>query len=395
MKTRAAILVMLFLCGGAAGSEFVTIEDKKIAGELEAVTEKGAVSIASEGATVTVPADELKRIRFGQGREAEEPLAGVVAYFPRGDRITGKLAAASKTHVTVSGRALGEVRIPLESLLAVEFRRAGERPNDAARMREQMLGNRSKNDVSFSANGDQMPGILVGFGKDQVVLQTELGEVKLKTARLFGVSFAGREHKAPPPSLLAVARCTDGSVVTGELLPSKSGVRLRLVAGPTVQVPTRRLVEILFKQGKLVYLSDLEPVKATTRPYFGGDHTWPYRKDESYDRKPIRLGGETYRKGLGTFSGMKLTYRLGGEFSKFAALVGIDDADVNHHGNVTVRLLADGKERFRKAGLTRKSGPVKVKLSVAGVDRLTLVVDFGENMHFGDLTDWADAHLIR
>jgi hypothetical protein len=68
---------------------------------------------------------------------------------------------------------------------------------------------------------------------------------------------------------------------------------------------------------------------------------------------------------------------------------------VNRQGNVNVAVLADGKEVFRKDGLTRATGPVKVDLPMQGVKTLTLKVEFGENMHFGDLTNWANAHLIR
>ncbi len=396
MKKIFPVLLVVVFCGTAAATEFVTIADKTISGELGGVSEDGIVTIVPDvGEPSTVSADELKLVRFGRGREAEEPLSGVVAYLTGGDRITGEMVGASKSQVTINSRALGEVSVPLGNVLAVEFRRAGERVRNAAEMREEMLEHEDENDIFIAVSGDRLAGILAGFEDDQVVLRTDVGETKLGLARLFGIALGAREATEPPESLLAVAHCTDGSVVTGQLLESDAGVRLALVAGPEVTVPTRRMVEMLFKQGKLVYLSDLEPVEQETRPYFSGDHTWPYQSDLSYDRTPIRLGGETYRKGLGMFSGMTLTYRLDGEFSRFASLVGIDDADVNHLGNVDVRVLADGEERFKKTGLTRETGPVRVDIPVEGVERLTLVVEFGQNMHFGDLTSWADARLVR
>ncbi len=396
MKKLFPVLLVVMFCGTAAATEFVTIADKTISGELGEVSQDGEVTIVPDvGEPSTVPADELKLIRFGRGREAEEPHSGVVAYLAGGDRITGEMVGASKSQITIESRALGEISIPLGNVLAVEFRRAGERVRNAAEMREEMLDHEGENDIFIATSGDRLSGILAGFEDDQVVLQTDVGETKLGMARLFGVALGAREAAERPDSLLAVAHCTDGSVVTGQLLESDAGVRLALVAGPEVTVPTRRMVEMLFKQGKLVYLSDLEPVEQETRPYFSGDHTWPYQSDLSYDRTPIRLDGETYRKGLGMFSGMTLTYRLDGEFSRFASLVGIDDADVNHLGNVDVRVLADGEERFKKTGLTRKTGPVRVDIPAEGVERLTLVVEFGENMHFGDLTSWADARLVR
>jgi hypothetical protein len=388
---------LLLLCDGAAGATFRTIRDKTISGELASVNVKGVVSIRPEtGEPVRVAADELMRIEFIEGRQPDEPIEGVILHLPRGDRLTGTLAAASQTRLTVRSRSLGSLDVPLDALIAVEFRRAGTQPKNAEKMREELLENKTENDISFAATGDQMPGIVTRFARDQVVLKTALREMPLKRSRLFGIAFAARKRPPPPTTLLAVVRAVDGSLVTGQLRPSADGrLRLKLLFGPEIAVDTANLIDVTFKQGKLVYLSDLEPADVAYTPYFAGDTTWPYQRDRNYDRGPIRLGGKEYRKGLGTFSGMELTYDLGAEFKTFAARAGIDDADVNRHGNVTVRVLGDGKELFRKEALTRKSGPVEVDVPVKGVRKLRLVVEFGGNMHFGDLTDWAEAHLIR
>jgi NPCBM/NEW2 domain-containing protein len=396
--TRMLLTAAWVLAAGVApAADFVTIEDKAVSGTLQAVDAKGVMQVKLEkGAVVALPADEMMSITFGKDRDLEELLDGVVLYLPDGDRVAGALVKGSQTELTVKSAALGEVTLPIDKLLALEFRRAGGQPKNVVKLRAQLLKNASKNDVAFLINGDQMPGILVGFGTDRIKLKAALGELSLKHSRLFGLSFAARKRRPPPPSLLALARCVDGTTVTGQLMASKGEVvGLRLLAGPTVEIDAGQIIDMGFKQGKLVYLSDLKPAKAVTKPFFGGDHTWPHCADKSYDRKPIRLAGKTWRKGLGTFSGMTLSYTLGKGFSKFGALVGIDDADVNRQGNVTVRVLADGRELFKKEKLTRVGGPVKVDLSVKGVETLTLKVEFGENMHFGDMADWANAHLIR
>ncbi len=399
MTTARTILLttaLTALGGSAAAATFHIIDGRTVTGELQSIDAKGVVAIKPEaGAPVTVPADELKRVEFGDDRDPDPP-DGVVLHLPGGDRIHGRLEKSSAASVEVRSPSLGKLTMPLEKLLAVEFHRAADMPKNADDMRAAMLANKTKSDISFSANGDQMPGILVKFEPDKILLKAALGEMPLETARLFGLSFAARKRPPPPASLLAIARCTDGSVVTGRLLASAAGrLKLALLAGPEVEIDDTGLIALGFRQGKLVYLSDLKPAKEVRRPYFGGDHTWPYQRDRNYDRGPIRLGGTTYRKGLGMFSGMTLTYQLGGQFKKLVSAVGIDDADEHSQGNVVVRVLADGKEVFRKAGLTRKSGPAKVELPVAGVQSLELVVEFGENMHIGDFTSWGDAHLIR
>ncbi len=395
MVVLAAGIVLL--CLRAPAANFRNIHGQAITGELRAVESEGVILVEREkGTLLRLPSAELMRIEFSEGREPEQWLEGVVLYLPGGQKICGSAAKLSQTAVEVRSPSLGRLKLPLEKLLAVEFRRPGERPQNAEKMCQKMLRNQSNNDIAFLVNGDEMPGILVGFDADGVTFKTQLGEMPLERSRLFGLSFAAHKHPSPPPSLLAVAQCTDGSVVRGTLAQSEGRViKLALLAGLEAEIEVDNLIAIRFEQGKLIYLSDLEPAEAVSKPYFAGDHTWPYRRDQSYDRKPIRLARKTYRKGLGTFSGMKLTYNLGGEFEKFVSLVGIDDADVNRQGDVTVRVLADGEEIFNKQHITCESGPVKIELSMKGVNKLQLVVDFGGNMYFGDLTDWANAHLIR
>ncbi len=436
MKLTSFVLALALLCGNTAAAVFHKIDGTTISGELQAIAADGTITIKREDSeSVKIAAEDLMRIQAAEDRESDEPIEGVVLHMPGGDRVFGSLTKSSQTDVEVRTASMGTVRFALDKLLAIEFRRAGELPKNADKMRAEMLHNTTGNDISYSVTGDQMAGILTGFESDKVLLKLALApdEIPVATARLFGISFAARKRPPPPPSLLAVVcaeaeeavrsgdyniiilsdratgpdripipsllavvHCADASVVTGRLLESKGdALRLALVAGPEVEIAPSALIEITFKQGKLVYLSDLKPEKETYTPFFGGDPTWPFRPDQNYDRGPIRLGGKTYRKGLGTFSGMWLTYALGGEFRRFVALVGIDDADTNHQGNVTVRVLADGKEIFQRADLTRKSSPVRIDLSVEKAQTLELVVDFGKNMHFGDLTDWADAYLVR
>lgn len=391
------VLVGALLCGTAVAAEFYRIDGTVVSGEVRSVDADGMIEIKpAEGDAVKVPSDELIRVEFAKDREPGALLAGIVVYMPGGDQVCGTLKGSSQTSIEVRNKSLGNLTLPIEGLLAVEFRRAGEQPKNVEDMRERLLANQTQNDISFSNNGDEMSGILVGFESDKVVFRTSLGEMPLDSSRLFGLSFAARERKPQPPSLLAVVRCIDGSRITGKLKASQGGkLAISLLAGPDVEIAPRAIIDVRFKHGKLVYLSDLDPAEEVATPFFSGDYTWPMQRDRNYDRNPISLAGQTYQKGLGTFSGMKFTYNLGGEFEKFVSWVGIDDADVNHQGDVTVRVLADDKEIFNKAGITRAAGPVKIELPLKGVNQLQLVVDFGGNMHFGDLTDWADAHLIR
>ncbi len=112
------------------------------------------------------------------------------------------------------------------------------------------------------------------------------------------------------------------------------------------------------------------------------------------DGHPLRIGERTYRKGLGTHSRCRLTYDLGGAYTRFLADVGIDE-EAGDRGNVDVQVLVDGKPKFERKGLTGRDEALAVAVDVAGAARLTLVVDFGADFDICDHVDWANARLIR
>jgi hypothetical protein len=146
--------------------------------------------------------------------------------------------------------------------------------------------------------------------------------------------------------------------------------------------------------GRAVYLSDLIPSKYEFRPYL--DERWPWSADASATGGDLRLGGSTYDKGLGLHSHSRLTYRLGGAYRHFEAVVGLDDSD-GRRGSVRVRVLADGKplDVGLKGELTRAGGPLAVRVPVADVKELTLEVEFGEGGPVQDVVNWGDARLIK
>ena len=63
-------------------------------------------------------------------------------------------------------------------------------------------------------------------------------------------------------------------------------------------------------------------------------------------------------------------------------------------GELTVRVLVDGQERFR-APITGKDAPKDVDVDCRGAKRLTLVIDFGEDREVLDRAAWAGPILLK
>ena len=180
----------------------------------------------------------------------------------------------------------------------------------------------------------------------------------------FNPRFArARKPKGPYAHLVL----TDGTRLdVTELAVQKNTLVAKAVCGPEVVVPLSKLVSLDVFQGPAVYLSDLKPKKAETTGFLGDG--WAWAADRTVRGHPLRLltkDGETAcDKGLGTHPKTVLTYDLGGKYTRFEALVGLDAA-TGKRGRADVRVLLDGKEVALPDLKALAAGPaVAVKVDV-------------------------------
>ncbi|MEU6848860.1 beta-galactosidase [Actinacidiphila alni] len=136
-------------------------------------------------------------------------------------------------------------------------------------------------------------------------------------------------------------------------------------------------------------VSDLEFLSAT--------NGWgPVERDQSVgntaanDGTPIKLGGTTYAKGLGTNSPSDVQIYLDGRCSRFTATVGVDNGDP---GSVTFSVTLDGKVLTTTPVLRGSSQPVTIDVPVTGGQVLDLGVGDGGDGNGNDHGDWANPVL--
>jgi hypothetical protein len=132
-------------------------------------------------------------------------------------------------------------------------------------------------------------------------------------------------------------------------------------------------------------------------PFLSATNGWgPVERDQSVggtaagDGTPLKLGGTTYAKGLGTNSPSDVQIYLAGRCSRFTATVGVDNGDP---GTVTFSVLLDGKVLTTTAVLKGSSAPVTVDVPVTGGQVLDLSVGDGGDGNGNDHGDWADPTL--
>lgn len=138
--------------------------------------------------------------------------------------------------------------------------------------------------------------------------------------------------------------------------------------------------------------------------------------DRSVKKTPLKIGENTYKKGLGTHTVSEIEYSLDGQFKEFKADIGVDES-AGDKGAVRFKVCVDGIVKagtavkagmgndgddnvkalygFSVSAATGKDGPTSIQVNTENAQVLRLVVDDAVNGFENDYADWADARLIR
>ncbi|MGC4031963.1 MAG: NPCBM/NEW2 domain-containing protein [Tepidisphaeraceae bacterium] len=216
----------------------------------------------------------------------------------------------------------------------------------------------------------------------------------ISLARLVGVVFA----KAASPEAAGNSPQQAFTLSGGDSVPgtwtglSANTLTLTTAWGQAIEFDRPSISKILFRNGRVVSLSDLKPAAVEQTPYF--DRLLPWQVDRSLDGKPLLLADGPVARGLAVHSRTVLSYSLDGAFAQFRSHVGFQ-LPAGKNGQAVVRVTGDGKTLYEKTDANGTAPPFDVNVNVAGVRTLSLEVDFGANQDVGDRVVWGNARLLR
>ena len=243
--------------------------------------------------------------------------------------------------------------------------------------------------IARNDSASVLRGAVSRIAREHVVVDWNRRTVRVPWPRLAAIFFAA----APPRSSSSRVFMTSGEVFAGRV---RSGTAVSITLQSSVfdnlVLPWNRIDRIECISDRLRFLSDLRPSGYEFEPFF--EKSWDYSLDKSLSGQPIRLGGQTYARGVCMHSQAALTYRIGGQYRQLAFVAGILD-EMQERGSVTMRVLGDGRQLWQLENVRGGQKPVPAIVSVAGVHELTLAVDFGEDLDLSDHACWAFARLIR
>lgn len=394
-----SITACLLLAAAATAPkvDVATLQGQTHAGTLERITAT-TLTLETETDPVHVPVAELMEVRFpATEKPAEgEKLAAWVA-LTDGTRLSCTKVTTTAKAASIEPAGLGSLEVPMSAVAHVRFGPPDPKVDEAwdklcRREATKDLLVIRKNDVL-----DFLDGQVGSVDETFVKFLLDGAEVPVNRAKVFGVIYARRAAQASKP-FCSVALAGGDTVFVKALTWDGSKLKAALPAGAELDIPVESVRSLDFSLGKIRYLSQMDPRDEEHVPFFGAPDVpiFRYRRDKTIEGKPLKLGGKAYDRGLWIHSKTRLQYRIGGEYRRFQAVMGIDQEVAHGEGAVRVVISGDGR-KLLETDVRAADPPQPLDLDVTGVRDLEILVDFIDEKDAGiaDWLDLADARIIK
>ncbi len=397
--------LVAMMATGACAQSIRQIDLSQTDGTIEAIVD-GAVQVVVEDVKSSVPMVQMAEVRLTETPAVDlwRRRGGKMLVTVRGDMIDLASLAFDGEQVTTVSELLGTRTMDLSDLRSVYLPSAGETASSVAGQAEQSGIATGTKDRMLVREGDRwlsVEGILeaINFaeGETEPTLTFHWREEsrELEMARVGAILLADAPERGAEESELAGwVLAADGSRVGfADIAMNDTTVTFdSMTFGDGIELPREKVVAIEFVSGRVTSLSALTPdVERTEGMILDAIE---YRTDQALDGGAITLEGVVYETGLAIHSRTELTWDLDGEYERFAAVVGIDDA-VRPGGDATLELIADGHV-LETVRLTGKDDSQVLRCDLTDVRQFTIRVDFGEDgLESGDHVDLAMARVIK
>lgn len=332
-------------------------------------------------------------------REVERISVGSAAAIPQGSlsvELVDGSVLISPTYQVSAGKAklnLGgqEVEIDIQHVVAVRFRAdTKDLLEDWGRIR----GMQAAADVLVLQKADALDyleGLFSDVSDERIQFELDGEVIPVNRKKAYGMIYFQKAGRA-------LAKPTGTVVLTnGSRIPARNfelaGANLVFTtpAGAKLSVPLSGTSAIDFAEGKIAFLSDLVPLSIKVTPFF--DLAIEPRFNTNLGGGKLKLGSSEYERGISLHSKTEIVYHLGGKYSRFEAIVGIDEA-VGNRGHAELTIRGDERQLFA-APVAGSDEPKKLELNVQGVQRLYILVDFGKDLDVSDHVDLCEAKVIQ
>jgi hypothetical protein len=372
----------------AVPAEVETISSERLTGELLELNDQG-VSLKIGDETRVIPATQVLEIRRSLPVVPLPP--GPRVELLDGTRLACKDLSILRDRATLILPTEVQVQFPASRFISIRLGESTPTLDDAWKT---LLQRERKNDLLVVRKDDVLdfvPGVAGALG-EKIVFLVDGEELPISREKVYGVIY--RTRNAPAAKIACQVGLTTGDLLQATAVSLNSGeYRVKLAGNVELRLPIDQVSGLDFSAGRVKYLSQLEPREKKLVPLF--DLPRDVERDRSALGSPLTLGGQVYPRGLGLFPQTRLRYRIAGEYARFRAVAGIDDAAPRLKTSALLRISGDGRALF-EAECAPGEPPRPIDLDLGGVRELEILVDFGaDQLNIGDFLDLADAKLTK
>lgn len=389
MNAAFGLLLATLLTGDSVTAEVTTISGPARTGRLVS-GDASMWTILVDESTVRIPSSEVLDIRLRHDTPAAPQARDIQVRLIDGSQISVSQIQSANRVTTLSLGSEQSLSVPADSVLSVRLSAGSpevdQQWNDLHRRehRQDMLV------VQKGETLDFVEGTIGNMSESNLILLLDGEQIEVPRDRAFGVIFfRGSGDAAPATGFL--------ELVTGDRLAVRSldvrdgQVTATLAAGAETTISLAEIAGFDLSTGKLTWLSSLEP-RDVRHAFRFIDPAPTLATDRDIWGEPLKVGRQSFARGVAIRSRTQLRYRLNGDFSRFQAWVGIQHG---YRGDVRLQLSLDGKPAFEQI-IEPDQEPVPVDLDVTDRFNLEILVDYGKlESDIGDHLILGNARLLR
>ena len=386
--TASAAMVLLAIVS-ATPVEISTIDGARHSGTLTSA-DSNAWKLEVDGKIVDVPLSSMLEARLPSNGEAA-PAAPHETVLTDGSRIGTQTVALAGDKLTIAAASTDSIQLPRS---VIENVRLAESPSSVDDQWAALLERERREDwlvLRKQEKLDFVPGVISEINETHVVLLLDGDSVPVPRPKVFGIILRQRQGVTARPG--GIIELVSGDRLAVQSVSSQGAdFTLQLAAGPSIVVPIQSVKAFDFSADKLTWLSSLKP-RDLKHEFRFIDPAAAMKNDQDVWGDELRLGNQTFARGLCIRSKTTVQYRLNGDHSRFVALMGIQQG---YAGDVHVEISADGQRLLTQDVTPQDEAPVKVDLNISGKFTLEILVDYGKvESYIGDHLVLAEARLLK
>lgn len=408
-QLAAFLLAFIASIATASASQFMEVQKtdgSRHQGDLASWNTQG-VTVLVDGQTLSAASSDILRLNFAAKRPANSERQTFLLLVD-GTRLPYHSFTVLERSATIKTLLFqSPLSLPARLIHQVEFM-----PQTANQFKDDLAGDQLIVFKQKTKTYDSLDGILGDVTADQVAFTWDGDVIPVKRSKVAAIAYfhAKKPDLAKPLCWLALDNGAKLPISNFEF--EADTISVTTTTDINLSIPLSSLRSADFSAGKLTYLSDLNPQSQQWTPRINLPKSAELiqqfglpRRDQSFTGSAISLlwphpktgsvGGpvQTYDKGLALRSRTTCRYRIPKGMTRFSTIAGIDP-QTSEQGHVTLELLADERSVWR-GEIAGGRAPKEINVSLEGARTLQIVVDFGENLDFGDRLHLAEARVSK